>query len=114
MGHLLKPLQQLFRHLPVVLPLTDKAVDDSPPLLSPPHDALPLIAQQGQFLAEVVAVVGARMRARLLVTTPKMKPYARIEGVYLSSIGPWSNMWWPSLMMEYRICCLLNISAWNN
>lgn len=81
MGHFLEPLQELFRHLPVVLPLADQAVDDSPPLLSPSHDALPLIAQQGQFLAEVITVIGARMKAHLLVTTSKMKPYARIERV---------------------------------
>lgn len=33
---------------------------------------------------------------------------------HLSSTCPCSSIRCPSLMMEWRICCLLNISAWNS
>ena len=65
---LLQPAPQLVRHLPVVLPLHQQAVDDAPPLLRPPHHALPLVAQQRQLQAEVLPV-GTRKFTK--VTTVK-------------------------------------------
>lgn len=63
MGHFLEPPQQLLNHFPVVLPLSDQAVNDASPLLSSPHNALPLIAEQGQLHTEVVSVGSTTVRS---------------------------------------------------
>lgn len=57
-GDLHQPPAQLLHHFPVALPLTDQTVDDAPPLLSPPHDALPLVTQQSQLQVELVPAGG--------------------------------------------------------
>ena len=54
MGHLHQPLPQLLSHLPVALPLADQAVEDAPPLLRPPHHALPVVTQQCQLQVELI------------------------------------------------------------
>ena len=59
---LLQPAPQLVGHLPVVVPLQHQAVDDAPPLLRPPHHALPLVAKQRQLQAEVLPVGGGAGR----------------------------------------------------
>lgn len=53
-GDLHQPPAQLLHHLSVALPLANQTVDDAPPLLSSPHDALPLVTQQSQFQVELV------------------------------------------------------------
>lgn len=53
-GDFNQPPAQLLHHFFVALPLANQTVDDAPPLLSSPNDALPLVTQQSQFQVELV------------------------------------------------------------
>lgn len=59
-GDLRQPPAQLLHHLSVALPLANQTVDDTPPLLSTPHHALPLVTQQSQFQVELIPVGGGK------------------------------------------------------
>lgn len=59
-GDLRQPPAQLLHHLSVALPLADQTVDDTPPLLSAPHYALPLVTQQSQFQVELIPAGGGK------------------------------------------------------
>lgn len=115
-GDFKQPPAQLLHHLSVALPLANQTVDDAPPLLRSPHHALPLVAQQSQFQVELVPAASRKERK-----TQSMGGWRRgnwgaafKKASYRSSTWPCSSIFCPSLIMECRICCRLNISAWNN
>lgn len=61
-GHLHQPFAQLLHHFSVTLPLADQTVNDTPPLLSTPHYALPLVTQESQLQVELISAgEGSRM-----------------------------------------------------
>lgn len=62
-GDFNQPPAQLLHHFSVALPLANQTVDDAPPLLSSPHDALPLVTQQSQFQVELVPAWARKMQS---------------------------------------------------